>query len=68
MMYDTFMRFVLKLVELNVVPDYLLRRGIRFLLGTRLKELKAPTGEEQHRRLLVRCLHSCGEAVPAWQL
>ena len=36
------------------VPDFLLRRAIRYLLGLRLRELKAPGGEEQQRRLLVR--------------
>lgn len=54
MLYDALMRFALRLVEMNVVPDFLLRRGIRFLLALRLRELKAPTGEEQQRRLLVR--------------
>ena len=54
MLYDAFMRFALRLVEMNLVPDFLLRRGIRFLLALRLKELKAPTGEEQQRRLVVR--------------
>ena len=56
MLYDALMRFALRLVEMNVVPDFLLRRGIRFLLALRLRELKAPTGEEQQRRLLVRAL------------
>jgi hypothetical protein len=54
MLYDALMRFALKVVERNVVPDFLLRRGIRFLLAQRLRELKAPTGEEQQTRLLVR--------------
>ena len=54
MMYDALMRFALRLVEMNVVPDFLLRKGIRFLLAQRLRELKAPTGEEQQRRLVVR--------------
>jgi hypothetical protein len=54
MLYDAVMRFALRMVEMNVVPDFFLRRGIRFLLAQRLRELKAPNGEEQQRRLLVR--------------
>jgi hypothetical protein len=54
MLYDALMRFALRTVEMNLVPDFLLRRGIRFLLAQRLRELKAPNGEEQQRRLVVR--------------
>jgi hypothetical protein len=54
MLYDALMRFAMRIIELHVVPDWVLRRGIRFLLSLRLRELKAPTGEEQQRRLLVR--------------
>ena len=65
MLYDAVMRFALRLVELNIVPDFLLRRGVRFLLALRLKELKAPTGEEQQRRLLVRARRCvCALAAP----
>lgn len=53
-LYEWLLRFAFSLVERNLVPDFLLRKGIRFLLAARLKELKAPTGEEQHKRLLVR--------------
>ncbi len=62
MLYDVVMRFVLRIVEMNVVPDFLLRKGIRFLLTLRLRELKAPTGEEQHARLLVRLAPLHGSA------
>ena len=66
MLYDTVMRYVLAVVELNLMPDFVLRRGIRFLLALRLKELKAPTGEEQTRRLLVRAVRPAAQrcAVP----
>ena len=61
MLYDTVMRYVLAVVELNLMPDFVLRRGIRFLLALRLKELKAPTGEEQTRRLLVRAVRPAAQ-------
>ena len=67
MFYDAAMRFALRLVEMNVVPDFLLRRGIRFLLAQRLRELKAPTGEEQQRRLVVRTLRGRGGGAPRTQ-
>ena len=54
MLYDALVKMALLTVEMNVVPDFLLRRGIRYLLSLRLRELKAPTGEEQQRRLLAR--------------
>ena len=65
MLYDQLMRFTLRLVEMNVVPDFLLRKGIRFLLGQRLRELKAPTGEEQQRRLVVRAQTPRARSAPA---
>ena len=64
MLYDQLMRFALRLVEMNMVPDFLLRKGIRFLLGQRLRELKAPTGEEQQRRLVVRAQSPRARSAP----
>lgn len=52
--YDGLLRVAFSLVERNLVPDFLLRRGIRLLLAARLKELKAPTGAEQQLRLQAR--------------
>jgi hypothetical protein len=74
MLYDALMRFALRTVEMNLVPDFLLRRGIRFLLAQRLRELKAPNGEEQQRRLVVRararyfpfCLRIAMHCMRAW--
>ena len=62
MLYDIVMRYLLAVIELNLVPDFVLRRGIRMLLAMRLKELKAPTAEEQTRRLLVSvCAAGCSD-------
>lgn len=60
MLYDLAMRWAMRVVELNLVPDFLLRRGIRLLLAARLKEIKAPNTEEQQKRLMAR-------PPPAWR-
>jgi len=54
MLYDVAMRWAMRVIELNLVPDFLLRRGIRLLLAARLKEIKAPSTEEQQKRLMAR--------------
>lgn len=38
-LYDMLFKLVLQVVELDVVPDFLLRMGIRWLLGQRYKNL-----------------------------
>ena len=43
-----------QVIERGYVPDFLLRRGIRLLLGMRLRELQMPNGEMQQRRLMAR--------------
>lgn len=43
-LYDAGFRAFMSLVEMNLVPDFVLRRGIRHLLSSRLKE-ESPNGE-----------------------
>lgn len=39
--YDWFFRSFMKLVEANLVPDFIIRRGVRALLQTRLDMVRA---------------------------
>lgn len=38
-LYDMLFKVVLQVIEMDVVPDFLLRMGIRYLLGQRYKNL-----------------------------
>lgn len=38
-LYDMLFKLVLQVIEMDVVPDFLLRMGIRWLLGKRYKDL-----------------------------
>jgi hypothetical protein len=42
-LYDAAFRIFMGVVELDVVPDFVIRRGIRFLLGVRLQTVRIPT-------------------------
>jgi hypothetical protein len=55
LLYDCAFRAMMSLVELDVVPDCIIRRGIRYLLGVRLSK--------------VRVVHACaegGQAFSSW--
>lgn len=38
-LYNRLFKIILSIIELNVVPDFLIRRGIRSLLAKRLQEV-----------------------------
>jgi hypothetical protein len=40
LLYDCAFKAVMSLVELDVVPDCIIRRGIRYLLGVRLSKVR----------------------------
>eukprot|EP00899_Mesostigma_viride_P000745 jgi/Mesvir1/10671/Mv13763-RA.1 len=46
------MKFANRLVETNMVPDAVVRRGVRLLLAGRLKELRKPTLAEEQKDLM----------------
>lgn len=51
MVYDWVFGHLMRVVELDVVPDFVLRRGIRLLLAKRKTELAGPVEEQTQRKL-----------------
>jgi hypothetical protein len=47
-LYDAGFRAFMSLVEMNLVPDFVLRRGIRHLLSSRLKEVRPSNIPKSH--------------------
>ncbi|KAI9628150.1 hypothetical protein H4Q26_018191 [Puccinia striiformis f. sp. tritici PST-130] len=50
MMYEQLERLGYQAIDRGLIPDWVLRRLIRFSCSLRLKELEAPSLEELHRR------------------
>lgn len=50
--YDAALNLVMQALQMNVLPDFLLRWGVRQLLKERLKEISKPTLEGQLQDLL----------------
>ena len=50
--HDAPLSFSMRLLERNLVPDWLIRRGIRKLLAERLREENMGDPEEQQKRLM----------------
>lgn len=54
---DAMLKLSMSLLQMNVLPDFLLRWGVRKLLEGRLKELAQPTIEAQMKEIMafVQC-------------
>ena len=58
------MKIVMVFIERNLVPDFIIRPGIRHLLGMRLKEVRTRRASSVTRSPLAHCA-SVGTLPPA---